>query len=224
MPRPLRLNQAENAFLAAQDAISTPRADRMWQVAAQRQRSVTLLMEDVVNPFNLAAIARTCDAFGVQRLGFMSQQHAAFDPREDGERASRSAAKWLDYTRYEQNTHAVLEAFREEGYHLIATSADANAVPLSQADLTQEKLLILVGNERSGLSEMALQQADTHVLIPMVGMVQSLNVSVATALVLYELSRQRQAAHFFYTQAQAQALMDTWIKREQVTKHGHTGE
>ena len=217
MSSQLKQHHPDNHHLELADEQVDARFERMLQVASQRQRGLQVLMEDVYNPFNLAAIARTCDAFGVQELGFMCQEREAFNPREAGEIASRSAAKWLDYTLYEGGTNEVLSQFKRDGWHLVATSADREAMPLSQTNLHHEKLLLLVGNERKGLSETALSLADTKVVIPMVGMVQSLNVSVATALVLYEIVRQR-GDSLHYTNSEAQALAERWQEKDREGK------
>ena len=218
MRQPHRRIHPDNDHLEEADCVTDARAERMRQVAAARQRGLVMLMEDVYNPFNLAAIARTCDALGVQSLGFMCQSRDVFNPQEAGALASRSAAKWIDYTLYEGGTQAVLTRFKSEGYHVVAAVPAPDAVPLTSADLTQERLLLLVGHERRGLSAEAKALADTRVVIPMVGMVQSLNVSVATALVLYEIVRQRGARHR-YTPQEAEALVQRWMTREAQTKH-----
>lgn len=187
------------------------RAERLAAVARQRQRGLMVLMEDVYNPFNLAAIARTCDAFGVQSLGFMCQSRDQFDPREAGALASRSAARWIDYHLYEGGTAAVLGALRAQGWHLVATDAAPDALPLPAAPLAHEKTVVLVGNEQHGLSQAALALADTRVVIPMSGMVQSLNVSVAAALVLYEVVQQRaRRGDLMYTPEESEALVRRW--------------
>jgi tRNA (guanosine-2'-O-)-methyltransferase len=218
MRRPLRQIHPDNAHLEEADVVTEARAERMREVAAARQRGLMVLMEDVYNPFNLAAIARTCDAFGVQSLGFMCQSREAFDPREAGALASRSAAKWIDYTLYEGGTEAVLTQLKAQGCHVVATVAAPDAVPLPVANLRHERLLLLIGNERHGLSAAAEALADTRVVIPMAGMVQSLNVSVAAALALYEIVRQR-GMHYLYTPAEAEALVQRWLAREAEAKH-----
>jgi tRNA (guanosine-2'-O-)-methyltransferase len=218
MRQPHRRIHPDNDHLEEADCVTDARADRMRQVAAARQRGLVVLMEDVYNPFNLAAIARTCDALGVQSLGFMCQSRDAFNPQEVGALASRSAAKWIDYTLYEGGTQAVLTRFKSAGYHIVATTTAPDAVPLAAADLTHAQLLLLVGHERHGLSAAAEALADTRVVIPMVGMVQSLNVSVAAALVLYEIVRQR-GVRCRYTPEEAEALVQRWLAREAQTKH-----
>jgi tRNA (guanosine-2'-O-)-methyltransferase len=219
MPRRLRQIHPDNAHLEMTDAMTDARAERLAAVARQRQRGLMVLMEDVYNPFNLAAIARTCDAFGVQSLGFMCQSRERFDPREAGALASRSAARWVDYRLYVGGTVAVLGALRAEGWRLVATDAAPDALPLPAAPLAHEKTVLLVGNEQRGLSHEALALADIRVVIPMTGMVQSLNVSVAAALVLYEIVQQRaRRGGFVYTPEESEALLRRWRAADSLPK------
>lgn len=214
MKRQKSVLHPELAWLEGMSGVTDARAERILSVAQQRQRGLMVLMEDVYNPFNLAAITRTCDAFGVQQLGYMCQTSAAFNP-EIGALASRSASQWVDTTLYESGTTATLTMLRNDGWHILATCATADAVPLAQAALTHEKLVVLVGHEQKGISAAAKTLADTQVVIPMAGMVQSLNVSVATALVLYEIIAQRgRHGNFCYTPQEAQTLAQRWLVQD----------
>lgn len=179
--------------MALRETVTPRRLAKIERTARHRQRGLMVVMEDVHNPHNLQAIARSCDAFGVQHLSVILETLERFDPTVEGRASSSSAHKWLDYTVY-QDTAAGLEAIRREGWHLLATVADPDAPALDAVDLTHERLAVLVGNEKEGLSARALEAADTHVTIPMFGMIESFNVSVATALLLYEITRQRRAS------------------------------
>jgi tRNA (guanosine-2'-O-)-methyltransferase len=214
MPKKLKQIHPDNAHLEQADQLTDTRLERLQAVAKQRQKGLMVLMENVYNPFNLAAIARTCDAFGVQDLAFTQDDvSAGFNPREAGEVASRSAAKWIDYHYYPQGTLQAIQDCQQDGWFVIATNASTIATPLTQTRLTHPKLLLLVGNEQKGLSPEALALADAQVQIPMVGMVQSLNVSVATAIVLYEIVRQREPLKMHYSESEAQTLTQEFLRR-----------
>lgn len=209
----------ELAWLEGASGITDARAERILDVARQRQHGLMVLMEDLINPFNLAAIARTCDAFGVQQVGYMRQQSDYFNPHDAGALASRSASQWIDFTLYPHDTEATLNGLRTDGWHLVATCASQDALPLHEATLTHEKMVVLVGHEQKGISKKALALADTRVVIPMVGMVQSLNVSVATALVLYEIRAQRaRGGSTLYSEEEAQALARRWAQQDSYPK------
>jgi tRNA (guanosine-2'-O-)-methyltransferase len=197
-----RKNYLSSEALLAEDVLTDRRVERIRTVAANRQRGVMVLMEDVYNPHNLAAIARSCDAFGVQQIAFTLEDHDQFDPQEVGRVSSSSASKWLDYRIFEDGTRACLTTLKREGWHIAATLVDEKARPLYEIDFTvpeYDKLVIMVGNERSGLSPTAAELADTTVFIPMAGMIRSFNVSVATAITLAEITRQRNASDKRYT-------------------------
>ncbi len=181
-------------LLAMQEQLLPHRAERVRHVAEHRMRGMMVVMEDVHNPHNLAAIARSCDAFGVQDIAFTVENHELFDPQEVGRVSSSSASKWLDYRLFEQGTAEALKTLHAEGWHVLATVADPDAPTLYDLDYTQyDRLAVMVGNEHAGLSPAAIKGADTRMTIPMFGMIQSFNVSVATAITLAEITRQRRA-------------------------------
>lgn len=175
-------------------ALTENRLRRVIETAAKRQRGLMMLMEDVHNPHNLMAIARSCDAFGIQDLAFTIEDENLFDPQQIGKVSSSSASKWLDYRVFENGTHDALSTLKGEGWHIMATWVNPAAKSVYEIDFTQhEKLVLMVGNEHAGISETAIEMADSYMYIPMMGMIESFNVSVAAALSLFEASRQRRA-------------------------------
>ncbi|MCY4020767.1 MAG: RNA methyltransferase [Chloroflexi bacterium] len=166
------------------------RLNKLKRVAAQRQSGLTVVIEDVFDPHNLGAIARSCDAFGIQEINIIFDTHPEFDPKEVGKNSSTATNKWLNY-RVHQGSANALRALKAEGWQLVAAALDPNAESIFEADLSQPQLAILFGNEKDGLSDQALQLADRLVTIPMRGIAQSMNVSVTAALFLYEVTRQR---------------------------------
>ena len=151
---------------------------------------MTVVLEDVFDPHNLGAIARSCDAFGVQQLHVIFENQAEFDPKAAGKNSSTATNKWLKY-RVHQSSEAALRSLKAAGWQIVATALDSAAESIYEADLSQRKVAILFGNERDGLSPGALALADRRLTIPMLGIAQSLNVSVTAALCLYEITRQR---------------------------------
>jgi tRNA (guanosine-2'-O-)-methyltransferase len=194
------------------------RLARIQHTARHRQAGLIVMMEDVHNPHNLAAIARSCDAFGVQTLGFSLENDALFDPRTIGKVSSSSASKWLDYRIFEQGTQHALTTLKDEGYTLLATVLSDRAISIHDLNFTEprfDKLVVLVGNEREGLSDVAREMADVHMMIPMMGMIQSFNVSVATALTLFEVTRQRHASerNYYLSDDEAETLVQDFLRR-----------
>jgi tRNA (guanosine-2'-O-)-methyltransferase len=167
------------------------RFQRLREVLARRQPDLTVLMDRVNKPHNFSAILRNCDAAGV--LGV----HVV--PPEKGldlyQGTSAGTKKWIDVHRHD-NVEAALAHLKGSGFHLVAAHPSADAVDFRSHDFTRPTAIVM-GAELHGVSPEALGAADTHVVVPMLGMVHSLNVSVATALLLYEAMRQRERAGMY---------------------------
>ena len=161
------------------------------RVLDQRQPDLTVLAEALHKPRNFSAIIRTCDAVGI------SEVHAV--PGDDGVpvhwNTSQGAEKWVGVRRHASLADACRH-LREGGFQLIAAHLSDTAVDYRAIDYTRPTAL-LVGTELWGVSEAALAMTDQQIVIPMKGMSQSLNVSVACAIVLYEALRQRDAAGLY---------------------------
>ena len=172
--------------------MSTPRRyHRLRAVLDRRQPDLTVLLEDVQVPRNLAAILRSCDAVGV----FAAHAVWPGGRLKISRPASGGNRKWLPVYKHRTLTGA-LEVLKGQGMRVLAAHPTPDAVPFRELDYTLPTCLLL-GNEDNGLSPEALTSADALVQIPMEGMGTSLNVSVATALLLFEAQRQRRAAGFY---------------------------
>lgn len=169
------------------------RKERITKVLQNRQPDLTLIMENVHDPHNISAVMRTCDAVGIQELYVLNNQintHKRF-----GKKSSASAAGWLTIHQF-TNTQVCVEAVRKKYNKLYATHLGEQAVSLYQLDLT-EPVALVFGNEHAGVSADLLAHCNGNFIIPQVGMVQSLNISVACAVSLYEAFRQRHAKGFY---------------------------
>ena len=172
---------------------SEERRRKIREMAARRQRAVVVL-EDVFDPHNAAAVIRSCDAFGVQRVCLCFERERPYDPRELVPATSSSANVWLDFETH-RSTPACLEELKAEGYTLVATVAGgvAGVESIFDARLDDGRVAIMLGHEKRGLSDAAITLADRRVTIPMRGIVRSLNLSVVAGICLFELTRQREA-------------------------------
>ncbi|MFA5021943.1 MAG: RNA methyltransferase [Patescibacteria group bacterium] len=166
------------------------RLNRIKSVASLRQSGLVLVFEDIHDPHNAAAILRTCDAFGLQQVYFIFEQEKYYNPKKIGKSSSSTANKWLDFQTY-KSTKTCLQKLKKDGFTLVATLLNQEAKDIFKAKFNQPKIAILIGNEHRGLSPLAAKMADEKIYIPMRGMVQSLNVSVTTAIILFEITRQR---------------------------------
>jgi len=167
------------------------RLQRIQQLLDTRQPDLTVCMEGVHKTHNLAAVVRTCDAVGV------SDVHAVWkneQMRVSGGSAAGSQ-NWIDVHNYSDTEDAIAK-LKSQGMQVLVTNLSDTAVDFREIDYTKPTAIIL-GQEKFGASEKALAMADQDIVIPMVGMVQSLNVSVACSVVLYEAQRQRQLAGMY---------------------------
>jgi len=169
------------------------RFHRLVQVLSRRQPDLTVLMEMVNKPHNFSAILRSCDAVGVL------EAHVVW-PETELEvelhhATSAGTRKWVRVTPHPDVGRAVAH-LRARGFRIVAAHPSAEARDYRDVDFTRPTALLL-GAELLGVSREALAAADEHVVIPMLGMVHSLNVSVAAALLLYEAQRQRAAAGMY---------------------------
>jgi tRNA (guanosine-2'-O-)-methyltransferase len=190
------------------------RKKRLEQVAKNRQRGLTVVFEDLHDPHNVGAVIRTCDAFGIQKVYLIFEKEKPFDPGKIGKGSSSTANKWLDYEMH-LSTEECLVSLKNDGYTLVATALTDNTKSIYDAKFTDKKIALLVGNEYTGLSKSALKHAQKTLYIPMRGMIQSLNVSVATGIFLYEITRQRmqKGALQGFTKNEIQRMIEDFSRR-----------
>ena len=191
---------------------SSRRAEKIRRVLASRQPGLTVVMENIHDPHNVSAVFRTCDAVGVMQVELLYTLEKF--PRI-GKKSSSSANKWLE-RRQHTSVDECFATLRQEGFRICATHLGQGSSSLYDLDLTQ-KVALVFGNEHRGVSEEAAEKADANFQIPMVGMIQSLNVSVAAAVSLYEALRQRIACGAInrssFSQEEFEMLYEDWTKR-----------
>jgi len=164
---------------------------RLRQVLDRRQPDLTVLMDGVHKPHNLAAVLRSCDAVGVFEAHGVWPD-AVLEPEHY---ISGSAGKWLRIQTHRDLPQACVQ-LRSQGFSILAAHPCDQALDYRSVDYTRPTALML-GAELHGLGDAALQLADQRIVIPMLGMVESLNVSVAAATILFEAQRQRLAAGLY---------------------------
>jgi tRNA (guanosine-2'-O-)-methyltransferase len=162
------------------------RLSKIRKVVKQRQPSLKVVLEDIHDPHNVSAIYRTCDSVGVVQASLLYNKEKF---PKISRVSSSSANKWVESERY-QSTEECFNDLRKNGFKIYASKLDVDAKDLYELDLT-EKVAIVMGNEHRGISDEVAELADETFYIPMRGMIQSLNVSVAAAVTLYEAQRQR---------------------------------
>lgn len=172
--------------------MSPERYARICEMLATRQPDLTVCLEQVHKPHNISAIIRTADAVGVHQV------HAVWPTTRMRTLVSSAAGSnsWVSVKTHPTIGDAVGH-LKAQGMQILATNLSARAVDFREVDYTRPTC-VLLGQEKTGITEEALALADQDIVIPMIGMVQSLNVSVASALILYEAQRQRQNAGLYH--------------------------
>jgi tRNA (guanosine-2'-O-)-methyltransferase len=169
-------------------------------------------MENIHDPHNVSAIFRTCDAVGIPKVNLVYNFESF--PRI-GKKSSASAFKWVDKEKYKTVEECYAD-LKKDGFKIFASSLTEDSKNLYELDLTQ-KVAIVVGNEHRGVSDASAELADEVFLIPQFGMVQSLNVSVATAVILYEAMRQRIKKGMYkkseLDEKKLDKLIDNWCEK-----------
>lgn len=188
------------------------RLQKISAVVKARQQSLSIVLENIHDPHNVSAIFRTCDAVGVPKVSLIYNIEKY---PKIGKKSSASAFKWVEKEKF-SNVKECYAALRKDGFKIYASSVSEEAVEIYKLDLIG-KVALVFGNEHRGVSEDALRLADKKFMIPMFGMVQSLNVSVAAAVVLYEALRQRLRKGLYskseLNSKELDELIEKWAKK-----------
>lgn len=188
------------------------RLKRIINAVTRRQHSLRVVLENIHDPHNVSAIFRTCDAVGVPKVSLIYNQEQF--PRIS-RISSASANKWVKRERY-SSVDECYSILRENGFKIYASALTNYSKNLFELDFT-EKVAVVMGNEHRGVSQEARELSDDVFFIPMHGMVQSLNVSVATAVILYEIQRQRSLKGMYLesdlNNDELNCLIDEWCSK-----------
>lgn len=172
---------------------------RLRKVVAARTYAIVPVVEGLVNVGNVSAVMRSAEALGCQRFHVVTSGAAKF---KQSERTSRGAEKWLDLWRWHA-PDACADHLKERGYTLVAMHLADEAVPISKIDFTKKTALVF-GNERDGVSEAMLREADRCCMVPLSGFTESFNVSVAAAVALYHAREDRLRRQGFHADLTAE--------------------
>ncbi len=188
------------------------REARLLEVLRRRQPGLTVVLENIHDPHNVSAILRSADSVGVQEVQLLYYIEEFPNLTRHGKRSSAGTRKWLPRHQHPGVAECYAD-LRARGFKVFASSLAVGSRSLYDLDLTGPTALLL-GNENRGVSPEAAEQADATFTIPMMGMAQSLNVSVAAAVSLYEALRQRQKAGLYDTaglgEEEMERIMEEW--------------
>ena len=195
------------------------RTDRIDDILLRKQPNLQLFLDDVHNSQNLSAILRSCDGAGVLDLYYSNSEDRDLRIHKT---ITQGAHHWVNRTRIGQSERCkFLKSKQKEGFQVVVTHFSDRAVSFREVDYIRPTVIVM-GNEKEGVSAEIIALADELVVIPMTGMVQSLNVSVATALLLYEAQRQCENAGN-YDEAQLSKverirIREEWLFRDTVAR------
>lgn len=170
---------------------SPRRIHRLASSLHNRQTDIIIALDGVHDPHNVSAVLRTADAVGIDRVIWRPDPEAKWVNPE----VTRGSERWVALDDFEDFL-GELQKFKQAGYRIAATHLARNAVDFRKVDWTKPWIVVM-GNEHRGCTDEVLEIADENIFLPMYGLVQSLNVSVATAVTLYEIQRQRELAGMY---------------------------
>ena len=163
------------------------RFERIKKVLNCRMKNLSVLVEAVNKPHNLSAILRTCDEAGVFEANFICEK----DKVKTFNSTAQGSQKWVKLNNHETIISAVSE-LKKKGFKLYGTTLNERSTDYRNFDYSENTCFVL-GAEKWGLSDQLISKVDESIFIPMSGMVQSLNVSVAASILLFEAIRQRES-------------------------------
>ena len=203
--------------------ISDNKKEKFDAYVKDRTRHVTVVLENIFQPHNAAAVLRSCDCFGVQDVHII-ENYNKYEPNKEIDMGS---SKWLDtikYSRTENNTTECIQALKAKGYKIVATTPHTDDCMIEDLPLDQP-IALMFGTELTGLTDEALAQADAYVRLPMYGFTESYNISVSVALALFSVTermRKDENVNWQLPEREQNLIKLGWAK--QVVKHSEKVE
>ena len=204
----------ENAFLKhAIKQLSERRQTLFAEVLKYRTNHIKVVMEDFYQPHNFSAVLRSCDIFGINSVHIIEN----LNRYQTNPKVNMGSDKWVNITKHnelENNTLACFNTLKKDGYKIVAAHPHAKQCDLPELDISQ-KTAILFGTEKAGISEIAKENADAFVCVPMYGFTESFNVSVAAALTLSSIRERLNNSEINWqlSPEEKDNILDTWLSR-----------
>ena len=202
----------EGLFTYLESFITDKRKETFNRVLNERTRHFTVVLEDIFQPHNASAVVRSCDIFGVQDVYAIENKFTNKVSRH----VAKGSQKWLNINRYKEdgdNTKTCLEDLRVKGYQIIGTTPHTDSCVLADFDVTKKSAFVF-GAEKDGISDYIKQEADGFLKIPMVGFTESLNISVAAAITLNDVTSRLKKTNVDWqlSDVEKKELYFEWIK------------
>ena len=183
------------------------------ELIQKRTKYLTVVLENIYQPLNASAVLRSCDCFGIQDVHVI-ENYNEFKPDRE---VAMGASNWLTVNRYnknENNTLDCIQSLKNKGYRIVATSPHNSQTDLINFDLSKGKTALFFGTELEGLSDVVLENADEHLHIPMYGFTESFNLSVSTAICLYEMrmKMEKENIKWHMTEDEKNQVLLNWLR------------
>jgi tRNA (guanosine-2'-O-)-methyltransferase len=193
--------------------VTKERSEVLQKVLQQRTRHFTVILEDLYQKHNTSAISRSCEVFGIQDVHIIENKYKAYMSNQVG----KGSQKWLDFYKFNKNQHNTqdcIDVVKEKGYQIIATTPHESSGFVADFDITKKSAFVF-GVEKEGVSDMMMKQADGYLKVPMYGFTESLNVSVAAAIVLQEVSTRVRNSGIAWelTQHEQESIYLNWLQK-----------
>ena len=203
----------ENLLHYLEEYVTDHRKQLFKDILKNRTRHFTVVLEDIFQPHNSSAVVRSCDIFGVQDMYVVENKYINKVSRH----VAKGSQKWLNITHFRNdgnNTKTCFDILRQKGYQIIATTPHTNSCVLQDFDITK-KAAFVFGAEAEGVSDYVLDNADGFLKIPMVGFTESLNISVAAAIILQQITTKLRKSNVNWqlSTEEKEILYFNWIKK-----------
>ena len=193
--------------------VTEKRKNTFKNILLNRTRHFTVVLEDIFQQHNSSAVIRSCDVFGIQDIHIIENKYQSKVSRH----VAKGSQKWLNLNNYKEdknNTKDCLTRLKNEGYQIIATSPHNNTCTLHDLDISKKSAFIF-GVEKSGVSEKVLINSDEILTIPMVGFTESLNISVAAAIILENLTNKLRNSNYEWrlSEKEQEIIYANWLEK-----------
>jgi len=196
-----------------ENIVTVERKQIFKDVLKKRTRHFTVILEDLFQKHNTSAITRSCEVFGIQDIHIIENKYKTYVSNQVG----KGSQKWMTFHKYNEqmhNTQACIDAVKAKGYQIIATTPHENSDFVMDFDVSKKSAFVF-GVEKEGVSDMMLDQADGFLKVPMYGFTESLNVSVAAAIVLQDVSTRLRNSniHWELNPEESDEIYVSWLKK-----------
>ena len=194
--------------------ITAKRFNLFNKVIKDRTDYISVVLEDMYQSHNASAVLRSCDCFGIQNVHVIENKNE-YKVNPD---VALGSSQWLDIYKHnskKENTLATINKLKAQGYRIIATTPHTNDINLENFDVSKGKFALMFGSELPGLTEIAMENADEFLKIPMYGFTESFNISVSAAISLHHLSHNLRSSKTKWqlSEERKSEILINWLKQ-----------